>query len=148
MGLTYYTLDPANCLPAASLAWGAALLETKIELALITNKGVLTMIEISKRGGPPFVGAKRYAKANNKHMCENYDSTQESSHIKYVDANNLYGWAMVQPFPYKDIEFEEIVSPTLETRYPETFRTISEETRPATLQTVSEETSHRRRAPS
>ena len=51
-------------------------------------------------------------------MGENYDSKQESSYITYVDANSLYGWAMVQPLPYKDLKFEE--------NCPETFRSILE----------------------
>ena len=87
MSLTYYKLDPANYLTAASLAWDAALLKTKIELELITNQEILTMIETSKRGGLTFVVAKRYAKANNKHMGGNYDSKQDSSYIAYVDAS-------------------------------------------------------------
>ncbi len=45
MSLAHYKLDPANYLTAASLAWGAALLQTKIELQLITDQEVLTMIE-------------------------------------------------------------------------------------------------------
>ncbi len=92
------------------------------------------MVEKSKRGGATFVGAKRYAKTNNKHLGDAYDIKQESSYIACVDANNLYGWAMVQPPPYKDIEFEEINPPTLETSL--TLGTVN----PATLQTISEET--------
>ena len=37
--------------------------------------------------------ARSHSKANNKYMkC--YDSSEESKFIMYLDANNLYGWAI------------------------------------------------------
>ena len=40
----------------------------------------------------------RHAKTNNKCM-KNYNKNIESSYIEYLDANNLYGWAMSQKLP-------------------------------------------------
>ena len=42
---------------------------------------------------------------------ENYDENKESSYIQYLDANNLYGWAMPQKLPvngFKWVENNEI----------------------------------------
>ena len=47
---------------------------------------------------------RRYANANNKYM-KNYDRNIDSSYIKYLDANNLYGWAMPQKLPVKGFKW-------------------------------------------
>ena len=47
-------------------------------------------------------------------MGKLYDPKKESSYLTYVDANNLYGWAMSEALPLKDIKFENSI--TLETR--------------------------------
>ena len=54
------------------------------------------MVEKGIRGGICHA-IHRYAKAN-KYM-KNYDKNKESSYIQFLDANNLYGWAMSQKFP-------------------------------------------------
>ena len=39
--------------------------------------------------------AKRYSKENNKYI-KSHDDGKPSRYIKYLDANNLYGWTMSQ----------------------------------------------------
>ena len=50
-----------------------------------------------KRGGMSYI-AHRSAEANNIYMSE-YNPNKESGYIMYLDANNLYGWAMSQYLP-------------------------------------------------
>ena len=58
---------------------------------------MLLMVEEGKRGGICH-SIHQYAKANNKYM-KNYNNNEESSYIQYLDANNLYGWAMSKKLP-------------------------------------------------
>ena len=46
----------------------------------------------------------RYARANALGV-ENYDASKCSSYIMYLDANNLYGWAMSQPLPTSNFKW-------------------------------------------
>jgi len=87
------------------LSWDAMLKMTRISLKLITGIDRQLFIEKGMRGGISYV-PHRYAKAYNKYM-KDYDPIRELSYLIYLDANNLYGWAMSQPLPYKDFKWIE-----------------------------------------
>ena len=97
MCLKEYELDPAHFLSLPRLAWQACLKKTNIELELLTDYDMLLMVEEGIRGGICH-SVHRYAKANNKYM-KNYNNNEESSYIQYLDAKNLYGWAMSKKLP-------------------------------------------------
>ena len=92
-----YELDPVYFVSAPGLAWQACLEKTEVKLELITDYDMLLMIEKGIRGGI-CQATYRYAKSNNKYM-KNYDKNIKSSYLKYLDANNLYGWTMSQKLP-------------------------------------------------
>lgn len=130
--LDYYKLDPANYITAPGLAWDGMLLKTGIKLQLLHDSKLLDIFERMKRGGLCFVGSKRHVKANNKYTrffkttgkwINDYnnqhpekpinidnDIQPDDNYIIYLDANNLYGWAMSQFLPYDGIEFKNDIS--------------------------------------
>ena len=100
-----YGLDPAHFLSAPGLAWRACLKKTKVELELLTDNDMLIIHEEGTRGGI-CQATHRYAKANNKYM-ENHDKNKESTHLDYLDANNLYGCVMSQKLPVRNFKWIE-----------------------------------------
>ena len=95
--LQYYKLDPCHYFTSPDLSWDAMLKMTDIKLELITDIDMYQFIEKGLRGGVSYI-ANRYGKANNKYM-KKYDEKAPSKYIMYLDANNLYGWAMSQYLP-------------------------------------------------
>ena len=108
MCIKVYELDPAHFLTVPGLAWQACLKKTDVKLELLTNFNMLLVVEEGIRSGMCHA-VHRYAKANNKYM-KNYDKKEESSFLQYLDANNLYGWAMEQNLPVGGFEWVRDVS--------------------------------------
>ena len=129
--LEYYKLEPLNSITSPGLSNDALLLSTGIELERISDAKILDIIERQKRGGLCVVGSKRQVKADNKYTrhfqttrkwlneCNiqhpekpiqvNGEIRPDDNYIIYLDANNLYGWAMSQYLPYGNIRLNNNV---------------------------------------
>ena len=76
---------------------------TKVQLELLSDPDMLLMIEGGIRGGIATI-SHRHAKANNEYMGTEFDPAVETKFISYLDANNLYGWAMSKQLPTTGFE--------------------------------------------
>ena len=102
MCIKVYELDPAHFLSASGSAWQACLKKTEVELELITDSDMLLMVEKGIKGGI-CLSTLRDAKANNKYM-KDYNKDEEKSFLQWNDANNLYGFAILEPLPVDGFE--------------------------------------------
>ena len=94
----HYNLDPAHFYTSPGLAWKACLKRTGIKLELLTDPDMLLMFERGIRGGIT-QAVRKYAAANNPYMGDKFNPYEGTTYLQYLDANNLYGWAMSQPLP-------------------------------------------------
>ena len=90
--LSDYTLDPLHHYTSPGLAWDAALKTSRFNLELITDIDMYNFIEQSIRSGISII-SNRYA-ANLPNVVK-----ELRTHLIYLDATNLYGWAMNQYLP-------------------------------------------------
>ena len=105
--LDKYGLDPAHYYSAPGLSWDVLLKKTGVELDLLTDLDMHLFIERGMRGGILMV-SKRYAKANNP-LVEGYNPAEPTNYITYLDANNLYGWAVSLPLPKSGFHWKRVM---------------------------------------
>ena len=96
--LKNYGLDPSHFYTAPGLAWKDCLKKTGIRLELLLDPDMLLMFEKGIRGGIT-QSVHRWAAVKNPYMGSEYDKSKPTKYLQYLDANNLYGWAMSQPSP-------------------------------------------------
>lgn len=110
MCMSYYGLDPCHYFTAPGFSWDSMLKMTgaKIECFKEGQLDMLQMVQSGMRGGISMISC-RHAKANIA-GSKDYDITKPLSNIMYLDANNLYGWAMSQALPLGNYEWESNLS--------------------------------------
>ena len=110
--LKNYKLDAAYYYSSPGLAWDAMLKMTKVRLELMQDREMHCIVDKGIRGGICCI-SRKHAAANNPLIEETFDPSKPTSFILYLDMNNLYGAAMIEPPPEKEFDFlldEQIAS--------------------------------------
>ena len=103
--LKEYELDPSYFVSTSGLALEAMLKMTKVKLELLTDIDMVLIVENSTRGGLT-QAVRKYGVANNKYLPD-YGKTQISSYLQYLDANILYGYAMIKKLPLNGFKWSD-----------------------------------------
>ena len=90
-----YGINPLYCVSFPSYTWQCGKKYTDIKLQTLQNKDMILLLENNIRGGISSVMGDRYVRSD------------KNKKILYIDANNLYGWAMSESLPYDEIKFEK-----------------------------------------
>ena len=96
--LKFDGLNPCRYFSSPGLSWDGMLKITGVKLEKTVDINMYLFIEKGLIGGISYI-AKRYTKANNKHI-KHYDPKTPSKFITYLDMNNLYGLEMSDYLPY------------------------------------------------
>ena len=79
------------------LIWNAALKMTEVKLELYTDPDMYLFTEEGIRGGVACITCLVYITCITN--LEGFEEKKPIEYLIYLDANNLYGWAMSQPLP-------------------------------------------------
>ena len=90
LSMKEFKLNPLHYVSLPGYTFDCCLLSSGVTLDTLQDKQMLDNFVEAKRGGICGIMGDRYVNSNN---------------IRYIDANNLYGYAMMQKLPYKDFQF-------------------------------------------
>jgi len=93
-----YGLDPIHYYTLPGYAWDVMLKTTEVKIELMKDVDMYIFGEKGIRGGISTM-FKRLSEANNHYMDEKYNPNEENKYLLFVDANNLYGGALVKKLP-------------------------------------------------
>ena len=115
-------LDPVHYISMASLSMTSMLKMTKAEVDLLTDAHMHEFCERGIRGGLSFTN-RHHLIANNKYVTKDFDASNDSTWLVYIDENNLYGNCLCHPLPHSSFQWldtllteEEIKSWTFDDR--------------------------------
>ena len=88
-----FGINPLYCVSLPGYTWQCGLKYTGINLKTLQDKDMILLLENNIRGGVSSVMGDRYVKSD------------DNQKIMSIDANNLYGWAMIEYLRYDEIAF-------------------------------------------
>ena len=91
-------LDPVHFVSLPGLSYQSAFKMTKESIHLLQDAEMYTLFERGIRGGLTFV---------NKHVVNSTQDIGSTTHLMYIDQNNLYGSALSKPLPQSDFQWVE-----------------------------------------
>ena len=92
-----FGINPLYCVSLPGYTWQCGLKYTGMNLQTLQHKDMILILENIISAGVSSVMGDRYVKSD------------EDKKILYIAANNLYGWAMSEPLPYDEINFDNNV---------------------------------------
>ena len=98
-----YKLDPGHYVSAPHLTWDAMLLYTDAKIGLLSDPEMFSFYNDNIRGGICYI-AKRHALANHPDL-PGYDPNSPIVLLPDIDANNLYGAAMMVSMPIGEFQW-------------------------------------------
>ena len=102
LSMKEFKLNPQHYVSLPGYSFDCWLMSSGVTLDTLQDKQMLDDFVGAKRGGICGI------------MDDRYIDSSDGKTIWYIDANNLYGYAMMQKLPYKDFEF--IITTTLDPR--------------------------------
>ena len=113
-----YNLDPRHSYRLPGFSWQSMLKITKIELELISDSDMYVFLMDTIRGGicevnKKFVKTdniytrKVHDKSSDKKVTKKLKTSDSNKFILYLDCNNLYGYSMLKPLPYKNFTWSD-----------------------------------------
>ena len=95
LNMNTYKLNPLHYISLPGYSFYCFLKLSNVELDTIQDEQILKDFISAMRGGICGVMGDRYIGSQ----------SQSQKSIWYIDANNLYGYALMQKLPYKDFEY-------------------------------------------
>ena len=99
LSMKEFKLNPLHYVSLPGYSFDCWLMSSGVTLDTLQDKQMLDDFVGAKRGGICGI------------MGDRYIDNSDGKTIWYIDANNLYGYAMMQKLPYKDFQFNTTLDP-------------------------------------